>query len=422
MRHHEMCCEDQRLVFGATDATAGYGVLAVLLVLVGGSLLWWWPGVPGEVVAPWTRRAWTHLGVLGYAMLLAIVAGLVVVAGGYLSDRGRRHDIEFDTGERSCTIRECWRGIELVVQMGFGRFSSFEVHRPVGPDEVWQLGAVLKNGSYWRLDRNESREELEEVARRLNERIGAEEVGVADDVECSDDVDIKREDDRLVIRWDNRERTSTRLLMLAASMLFSAALLAPVLLMYAGGYAALVGAVAVGTVLLAVPLFAPWSARSSWPFVLGWFAVTAGAVGWLGAHWAYFPIATVGLAIFVNSAVAIVQGLWRGEPHSITVDEDAKIYEDGQLLEEGEQVVVIDELEAAISNVTEERPPTMKLVPAGGGAANTARHLNREYPEDVTLSEPVELEMPGLSLFELAAVSMIVDDEIRQRTNAGAGP
>ncbi len=413
MNHEPMRRDEGRVIFEAVDSTAGYAVLVVLLVLVGGSLLWWWPGSLTEYVAPWTRDEWGHLETLGYAMSLALVGGLLVVVGGYVSDRGRRQRLVFDANEAVCRVREWWRGIEVEVEIPLGRFEEFRVHRPVGRDDVWQLGLVLDNGSYWRMDRGEDGKALRQRAEQLNDEMefGDREEG---EVRLAQRVKMQRGDDGWTLRWTHHECTSTQVLMVVAAVVFSMAVIAPVLLVFEGNYTALAAAVGVAAVLFATPLFAPWSPRVSWPFWAGWFGVAVAAVGWLGAHWAYFPVATAGLAIFANSTASVLSDLFDPPEHSLVIDEAGRIYEDGESLEADGNLVVVDDVEGAISNVTEVRLPAVELVGEGGRAANRSRQLNEQLPQDVALGEPVELKLMGLSIFEQAVVGLVVDEKVSE--------
>lgn len=416
MEHHEIQREDGRVTFGATDRTIGYGVLAVLLVVVGTSLLWWWPGGFAEFVAPWRVDEFGHGEAVGYGMSIAVVAGLLVVLGGYLSDRGRCHEIEFDAEARSVSIREWWRGVDIDVDVLFERFSSFEVHRPATRDDTWQLGVVLENDSYWRLDRDADRQSLQERTDRLSRQMDFGGDGEFEQIEAPERIDVQRRDGAVELRWNNYERVSTRIVTSLATILFSAALLVPVLAVFQGALGLLAGAVGLGAALFAVPLFVSWSSRASWPFVIGWFVVVLAAVAGLGAHWAYFPVATAGVAIFARSFAAIVSGLWSPEDHSLVVDEEGRIREDGQLLEVDGEPVGADEFEGALANVTDVRPPTMNLVWPGGRRENRDGHLGEGHSHegDEGHREPIEVEAPGLSLFEVVAAALIVDDAIRR--------
>lgn len=413
MKHHQIRREDDRVIFGATDSILGWGVFAVLLVLMGGSLLWWWPTPPEQLYAPWQRDNWPVVEALGYGILWALFAGLLVVTGGYLSDRNRRHELTFDPVGRLCEIDEWWRGHRISAAIPFGWFSSFEAHRPVDRRDIWQLGVVLANGSYWRLDRDTERDELQHTAEQLNEQMAlGKRDGGPDRPKLPESIELRREDGELQLRWEYRERLSVQVLTLAATVVFSLAVVAPVALVFEGAFGWLAGALVAASVLFAVPLFASWSPRAGLPFVIGWMGVVVASVAVVGAHWLLFPIASAGLAIFANSAAAIASGLRRTPTHSIRIDGAGRIYEDGQLLEDDDAPAVADQFEGAVVDLTEVRPPQMRLVKPGGGEQNRSRHLNLEHPEDVAIGEPVELQMPGMSLFELVVVSLIVDDEI----------
>lgn len=419
MKHDEIRREDGRVAFGATDKTIGYAVLAGLLVLIGAPLLWWWPAGIGEFFQPWTLDIWDHPQALGYAMTIAIFGAALVVVGGYVSDRGRRHEIEFDADGRRVSVSEWWRGVDVELTLLFERFSGFEVHRPATRDDIWQLGLVLDNDSYWRLDRRSDREPLEKWADRLDEQFDFETSGRMEEVEPPERVDVEERDGRLSMRWTNWEPPLTRAVTTVGMVLFCLAVLAPVMLVFEGAAGLLAGAIGLGTALFAVPLFADGSRWLAGGFLAAWFVVALAAVAGLGAHWAYFPVATAGLAIFVRSIAATVRGFWDPVEHSLSIDDQGRIHEDGEVVEEGGEVLVARDFEGALANIDDIRPPTMELVWPGGREHNREGYLGRgQSPEDDHgHREPVEIEAPGLSLFEVVAVALIVDDEIRERSS-----
>lgn len=416
MKQEEMRREDDRVTFIAEDSAVGYRVLFILLVLLGGGIVWLWPGSTEQLIEPWSHAGWGHLEALALASMVAIFGAMVVVIGGYLSDRGRRHQICFDGSQRQVFIEEWWRGFEIDVQFPFQLFSSFEVHQPVDQKRRWELGVMLQNQSYWRLKRGRDGEALREEALALNQQMAFGGRQASPDLDALERVERIEDEGSLTLRWTARERPATRICMSAATVLFSLACLLPVVLVFDGDVRALWAALILGVGLFVFPLVMNREARMAWPFVVGWFAVVIAAVWLVGANWAYFPLATMGIAIFGSSCRELIAGLWRGEEHSIRIGDKGNIYEDGVLLEAPEGPVRAADLDGAVVNITEIRPAKMLLVGPGGKERNRARSLAQKLSqESEDTREAVEVDSEGVSLFELIWVSLLVDEEIAGR-------
>ncbi len=417
MKHEETRRDEQDLVFAARDTATGYGVLAAALLLVGASMVWWWPGAHIELLTPWVRDQWGHLDALAYTMLVAIVGGLLVVFGGVLSDRGRRHEIRFELDRGVASVVEWWRGIEIAVEFGLERFCSFEVHPPVNDPEQVQLGAILDNGSYWRLDRGADDEGLHELADELRGGID-DDTDEISDPPIPERIDVERGDEGFVARWRNRERTTTRALFLVTSLLLAVAALLPVWLVFDGPRGGLAAGVVAAVATLLIPLSLPDVGRTAWPFAIFWFIVAVATVVGLDANWAYFPVGTILAAIFGRSALNIARGFGGGEHYSLEVTPEGTIRQNGEIVTESGSSIDVDDFEAAIVNVTEHRPPTFVLVEPGGAAHNRDGYLGdgHDHEDDEGKhEEPVELDMVGLSLFELVALSLLLDNECTAR-------
>ncbi len=419
MKREEIQRSDDEVSFFAEDSTVGYGVLFVLLIIVGAGIIWWWPSSPGELLWAWEGEQWSHLEALACAMLTAIVGAMIVVIGGFLSDRGRCHWLRFDLRSRRVLVDERWRGFRIELEFPFYLFSSFQVHQPVGQQRWWELGAVLRNGSYWRLRRDEQREKLEGLAEEFNESMDFDGAGSIAELERPERVADVDRGDRRELRWTNRERLATQISMAMAAGLFSVAAALPMILVFDGPGLWFWVVTVAAVVLFAIPLFLVDRSRLAWPFVLGWAIVVVAAIGFWGAHWAYFPLGTLGVAIFSKSAADLIVGLWRAEQHSLVIDRDGEtIYEDGILLEADGEAVTISELEGALVNVTEMRPAQVQLMWPGGVDASRRRSLAKADPDTAEGGEPLELDGVGLSLFEMIWLSLVIDDEIRR---AGEG-
>ncbi len=411
--------EQDRVTFVAEDSTVGYQVLFLFLLFLAAAIVWLWPGPVEQLALPWRRAQWGHLEGLALAALVAIGGALVVVLGGYLSDRGRRHRICFDPSKRKVVVEEWWRGFKVDMEFPFRLFSSFEVHRPVDQKRWWELGAVLNNQSYWRLERSKNRQSLQERAATLNAEMAFEEAESRDcfgDIGDAEDIEVGRGAGKLELQWFERERPATRVCMAVATIFFSLASLLPVVLVFDGHIEWLWGALVVATALFVFPLVMTRDARMAWPFIIAWLAVVVIAIAFLGANWIYFPLATMGVAIFGSSCLELISGLWGGERHSFRIDDEGRLYDEGRAIEEKGDPIRAEELEGALVNITEIRPARMSLVWPGGKEYSLALNLGRKCEGDLAeIGEPIEVKGEGLSLFELIWVSLMVDAEISRR-------
>ena len=414
MRREQMSRDDGMVRFHAEDGAAGYLVLLAACLGAVGGLVWLWPGPLTDLWQPWQREQWSHPEALAYGVLVAIVAAAVIVVGGYLSDRRRRHIIEFDGDRARVQIQEWWRGLKVEAQFPFSVFSGFECRQPVGQSRWWELGVMLETGSYWRLDRSRDAEALTETCERLNREMDFEGTVSVEDLRWPDRIERSEADGATRWSWRRHERPVTRLLIAAATVLLAVACSLPLFLVYEQAPGPLAAAFVMGVVAFGAPLFFEARSRAAWPFLGAWTVVMIVAVVAVDANWFYLPLATVGAAIFGKSALAVIIGLWRPEEQWIEIGAGHTIEENGQPLEREGRVVTIDDLEGAVADVRQIRPAKMLLVGPGGKALHRARNLGEKPPEELQEQEPLELEMQGLSLFELVCLSVAVDLEIQR--------
>lgn len=414
MRRERMEHREGQLVFCGEDSTAGYWVLFAVLLFLGGSMGWWWPeAIAALATAPWERVEWTHTQVITGSVFLALIGGFFAVIGGYVSDRRRRHEIAIDDFERTVEVQEWWRNLELSLRFPPGIFDESAVKRPVEHREKWELGVVLNNGSYWRLFRGDENEVIEaksDVDEQAVFNTDTDDAGP----ELTDRVEVTTDGNCLRAAWRTHEKLTTRIATLLATICLVAAAFYPALVAFDGIQPANWAAIALGTIAFAGILVIDPDSRAKWPLLGVWFAATVGAVVGFGAHWAYYPIATVLGGIFGVSAGNVVRQIWSPSTHSIRVDGN-RIYEDGDLVEDGNEVIGVDELEGAVANLTEIRPVEILLVSPGGGDTNRAEHLGQKKPQPPEEREPIELTPRGLSPFETIGLSLVLHDWIRRR-------
>lgn len=413
MKDEMMNRTEQGVEFSAADSTMGYVVLFVLLAVAGVGLGWLWPGSPAEWLRPWERAQWTHPEAIAYAMVVALVGAVVLMTGAFISDRGRRHRLCFDSARQITEVREWWRGLCVEVSFPFRYFASFEVHQPVGHERRWELGGALKNGSYWRLLRRGNAEELDELSEGLNAELNFGGGDPEAELETPERIEYRRSEGQLDVGWPERELPATRVCSMLAALFFAAAVTVPAVAVFEGKYGWFFALLAAGVALFLPALVGQGKSVASKVSLLLWLAVVIAAVGWLGAHLVYFVLATVGVAIFGRSAADVAARLRRRPIHSVRIDGEGRIYEDGELIVDDGEPVDAASLEAAVVDITEMRPVQMELLWEGGAQMNLARNLGEASAEDVD-REPLELEMPGLSLFERIWVSLVVDREIRR--------
>lgn len=418
--------EDDRLEFYGEGSMAGYAVAAAIPVLLAGALLWWWPdAIYDLVVAPWQRDEWSHTGVITGSVFLLSIGGAVLTLSGFLADRKQRHKITFDSDHRIVSVVEWWRDVKWSLELGGGLFSEVALRRPPEDSEHRELGVVLANGSFWRLFRagklaaTQVKEWLEEIIDQLpSADSAAPEFPSVDSPppELPERIDVDDREGLFQVSWYDRERTSARVASSIALLWFTAGAVHPVLVAFDGSDPLLWAALVIGAVAFGIPSYSEANPSVKLICLAGWVALIVTAVAWLGAHWAYYPIATMGLALFSAFATDIVAGFSLPARRSIRVEND-RLYHNGQLVEHpGGNPVDATQLEAAIVNLTEIRPAKMKLVGPRGKETNRAEYLDEPEPQPPEPFEPIELAPQGLSPFELIALSLVIDDRLESRS------
>lgn len=404
---------EDRAVFYGADSTVGYLVLAVVVVTTALGVAWLWPGPWDELWSPWTRGSWGIRDSLVLTALVALTGCLAVVLGGWFGDLRRRHWIEIDGAALEVRVREWWRAEEVKVVFPFRIFDEFAVHTPVGEQRFSELGLVLHSGAYWRLLRSLDPDEMERRFEQLREGVEFAAGDPNEGLRPPPRITEEREGGRYCLSWPARERTLTRGLMLVGAIFFAWASLLPVVLLFDGPQWWLAAVLVAGIAAFAGPLFVGFGSWTGWPLVGAWVVLIVASVVGLGANWLFYPLATVGAAIFGRNAVYMGRNLWRGERRSVSIDGEDRILCGQRVVVDGGEPVEVDQVEGVLVNVTQLRPPEFLLARPGQGSINRRRHLGQ--PADPV--EPPTVDISGLSLFEQVWVSVALDEELTRRRN-----
>jgi len=416
MKYEAPIQSDSEVRFAARATTVGYVGLAALLALLSASLLWHWSDQWELLVAPWTGTWRVHEAV-GYAVLVAMVGGFFAICGGAIGDRGRRYEIGVDTDDRRVRIEEWWRKLTIDFELPLSLVQSFEAHRCVGDDGLWQLGALWRNGSYWQLCQSPDGEQLRGIAEALNHDLD-DRGGDRRPLDWNRDrIDVDDSDDGLRLQWTSPRQRLARGLMLVATLVLAVAPVLPVLLVSQANALWLAVASAVGGLCVGATIAGATQGVYRWLWAGGWLAVSMVAIVAFEGHWLLVVLATVGLGIMGTSAVALARGFSRPETHSLRIDGAGRFYEDGELVESDGQVALAGQFDAAVVNITGRRPPELVLLDDEQIDDNRRLHLGLEDDPDAGHREPVELELNGLSPFERVGVSLLVDEHLAARSS-----
>ena len=414
MKYDTPIQRDSEFRFAARATTVGYVGLAALLALFAASLLWHWSDQWEVLVAPWTGTWRVHEAV-GYAVLVAMLGGFFAIAGGLVGDRGRRYEIGVDTDRRQVRVEEWWRKLTIDFELPLSFVQSFEVHRCVGDDALWQLGALWRNGSYWQLCQSRDAQQLRSIAEALNRDLDDED-GDRRSLDWERErIEVDEDDDGLRLQWASPLQPLSRGLMLVATAILSVAPVLPVLLVSQARPVGLAAATAVGGLFVGATIAGATRGVYRWLWAGGWLAVCIVAIVVFEGHWLLVALATVGLGVMGTSAVALARGFGKPESHSLRIDDAGRFYEDGELVESDGQVALAGQFDAAVVNITGRRPPELLLLDAGQIDDNRRLHLGLEDDPDAGHREPVELELKGLSPFERVGVSLLVDEHLAAR-------
>ncbi len=405
--------EDSRTRFsvrcdGRNRAFLSLGMLSLSMAML---VMFWWPGAPVELVAPWLGEGWGHSKAWMYVLFLGLVATSAALVGMYFGEWRRGYRVSFDAEAGQVHAEEWWEGEEVETSFPMGRFSRVEVHED--EDGKWMLSAVLENGSYWQLLDGESRQDLEAIAGRLGSLI--EEAKGEEFVASPKSVEVEREEHGFTAVWKNRSHGATKVGFSVATALLAAGSMVPLLATFDGEWTLMMGTLALAVGALSVVTIAQVRLRGVSIAAGFWMGAVAAGVCGLGANWAYFPLATLGLWGMGSMTVFGVKDLWRPRKLWLEIDQWGCVYTQGGAITDKEGILRVKDLEGALANVHRLEPSTMWLVGPGGRRANLERCLRGVEPGEEQEAKVERLRLAGLSLFELISLSMMVDDEIRRR-------
>ncbi len=411
--------EDSRTRFSVRCEAASRAYLSLAMLVVSMAMLVgiWWPGEPVELVAPWVGGEWGHSKAWMYVLFLGLVGSSAALLGMYFGQWRRGYRICFDAEESMVRTEEWWEGEEVEASFPLGRFCEVEIYEE--DDGQWILGVVLENGSCWHLLDGKRRQDLEDVKQRLQSLIegGQSEEEVLPPM--PEVIDIEGGDLHLVAGWPNRGHQASKLGFSVAVGLLAIASVVPLLSTFDGDIPWLVGTMVMGAVALVLPSLLNVQLRGLSVALGAWLGVVVAGVCGLGANWAYFPLATLGLWALGSMTVRSVMDMKTPNPLSLEIDQWGAFYKNGSPVAGHNGIARIADLEGALTNVHRLEPSTMWLVTPGGKEANRERCLHGIDGEDDHWEEvAIRLRMAGLSLFERIALSFAVDDEIRRRKDS----